>query len=103
MYKLSRFVLVVTIVLAIYCIAVAVTLTRPYSLCLVLLAVFAWARGKRRQAALSAYGTARWAGRDDLERHGMLNAKEGLILGRVATQSKARLMPAVHAVLSPAV
>jgi type IV secretion system protein VirD4 len=102
MYKLTRFLLALTIILAIYCIAAAAALTRPYSLCLVAFVVFVRLRSKRRQS-LTAYGTARWADRDDLARHGMLNAKEGLILGRFTAESKARLMPAVQAVLSPAV
>ncbi len=51
-------------------------------------------KGKRR---LSAMGTARWADRSDLTRAGMLNAKSGLILGRMPrTRELIRLPQAVH-------
>lgn len=38
----------------------------------------------KRVRTLTAFGTARWAGIDDLDRAGMLSGKPGLIIGRVA-------------------
>src|SRR4051812_15613953 len=42
------------------------------------------ANAKKGYVALTAHGTAQWASHADLQRAGMLNAKTGLILGRLS-------------------
>src|SRR4029077_9259874 len=47
----------------------------------------------------SAYGTARWADRSDLEQAGMLSATSGLIVGRMAL-IRPRLIEGVRALFN---
>jgi len=51
--------------------------------------------GRKSYRRLTTLGSARWAERDDLQRAGMLNARSGLILGRVYDRSPFRLFHAI--------
>ena len=54
---------------------------------------------KKRQSRLTTLGSARWADAKDIKRAGMLNAKTGVILGRInGEKSLVRLHQAVHTV-----
>jgi type IV secretion system protein VirD4 len=57
---------------------------------------------KRGRKLFTAYGTARWAEEEDLERAGMLDAGDGLILGRTGYR-RPSLIAAIKSLLSPTV
>ncbi|AMV24089.1 Conjugal transfer protein TraG [Gemmata sp. SH-PL17] len=96
MYRLTRLVLVASVLAALYGLMVLAALTAPWSV--VLLVVLAGARLARnaRRPHLTAHGTARTADLDDVRNAGLLDAKGGLILGRLATTVRP-LGPALRA------
>jgi type IV secretion system protein VirD4 len=57
---------------------------------------------KKGYIRLTAFGTARWADADDLRQAGMLDAKSGLILGRI-TDTRPRVWSALKALFNPRV
>jgi type IV secretory pathway TraG/TraD family ATPase VirD4 len=80
MYRLSRLMLMLTVLCGCYSIAVLAYLFTPAAvLALICLGVGGARRG---HGFLSAYGTARWATDDDLRRAGMLEG-DGPIVGRL--------------------
>jgi type IV secretion system protein VirD4 len=82
MYKLSRLMLIGTVLATFCCVAALAAKLGGlifFGLAIVLLAVFA----KRGYWALTAFGTARFASAEDLRATGMLGARTGLIIGRV--------------------
>jgi type IV secretion system protein VirD4 len=82
MYKLSRLMLIGTVLATFCCVAALAAKLGGlifFGLAIVLLAVFA----KRGYWALTAFGTARFANAEDLRATGMLDSKTGLIIGRV--------------------
>lgn len=85
MYRLSRILLIVALLSGIYSLLLLVVLVWPASGWL--LGTLAFLSGVRRARGgirhLSTLGSARWAHERDLRRTGMLNAKSGLILGRM--------------------
>jgi type IV secretion system protein VirD4 len=102
MYTLSRLLLALTVLLAAYCLAVAVAVAWPYSLYVLGFVVVARLAKEGRQR-LTAFGTGRWANGADLRRQGMLDARQGLILGRMGKEGISGLMRAVRALLNPCV
>jgi hypothetical protein len=54
----------------------------------VLFVLGVFVRRFRTRLRLTTLGSARWAGRSDLQRAGMLNAESGLILGRLIDDSE---------------
>src|SRR5581483_9253458 len=70
----------------------------------VLLGLIIWAfvEAKRKYTRLTTLGSARWADCDDLRRAGMLDAKTGLILGRI-TDTRRNVWPALKALFNPRV
>jgi type IV secretion system protein VirD4 len=87
MYKLSRLMLILSVVAGLWSLVIFALLSGGWGfigLALVLLTLFA----KRGYQALTAFGTARWAEVADLRAAGMLDAKSGLIVGRVGGDGK---------------
>lgn len=84
MYKASRLVLIASVATGFYGLTLLIVLTAPWSV--LLLVAYGMVRlvKRGRQMHLTAHGTARIADADDLRRAGMLDAKDGLILGRLA-------------------
>jgi type IV secretion system protein VirD4 len=102
MYKLSRLMLISTVVATFCCAAVLVAKLGGLvfvGIGIALLAGFA----KRGYGALTAFGTARWANAEDLRATGMLGAKTGLIIGRVTDAGKRPLGKAVRGLFDPRV
>src|SRR5205814_4269725 len=56
---------------------------------------------KRAGNQLSAFGTARWANQDDLQKKGLLSGQPGLILGRLNQDWKPSLPTGVLGLMSP--
>lgn len=82
MYKYTRFILILTVLVGCYCLAALAAKLGGLIFVgggIVLLGVIA----KRGYGALTAFGTARFANVQDLRASGMLDAKTGLIIGRV--------------------
>ncbi len=102
MYKLSRLMLIGTVLATFCCVAVLVA---KYGVAIfiwigiALLAVFA----RRGYGAFSSMGTARYADADDLRASGMLGAKTGLIIGRVTDAAKRPLSKAARELFDPKV
>ena len=82
MYRLSRLVLMVAVILGMYSMAILMWLGWPWAPLVFsfLLFVKSTQAGYKRLITL---GSARWADETDLRRAGMLGAKAGLILGRL--------------------
>ena len=100
MYKLSRLILILTVFATFYCLAVlAVRFGGPVYIGIGIVLIAAFAR--RSYAALTAFGTARWASADDLRRTGMLDARTGLIIGRVTDAGKRPLSNALRGLFDP--
>jgi type IV secretion system protein VirD4 len=96
-YRLSRLLLTQAALLGGYCIGALILLGWPASGILLGLLAFLRASG-RGHKRLTTLGSARWAEKRDLQKAGMLNAKSGLILGRMP--GKARLGPGVSQLLN---
>jgi len=82
MYKFTRLILILTVLVSFYCLAALAAKVGGLIFVgggIVLLGVIA----KRGYGALTAFGTARFANVQDLRATGMLDAKTGLIIGRV--------------------
>jgi type IV secretion system protein VirD4 len=94
MYKLSRLMLMSTVVAALYGLAIVTIIGWPVS---------GWVWGgilvirffRRRGAALTTLGSARFADEGDLQKSGMLDAESGLILGRLPVERRFRLNPGI--------
>jgi type IV secretion system protein VirD4 len=95
MYKLSRLMLTLAIVLTAYWLAIAIFLAIQENVppdkqgmvwaILIVVAMVTLARKKGRRL-LTAFGTAAWASSAELERASMIGATNGLILGRIPTE-----------------
>jgi type IV secretion system protein VirD4 len=99
MYFLSRLLLALTTLTVIYCMIVVAIIVYPWSAIVPAIATIKLAQTRRR-GARSEHGTARVADEDDVRRAGMLDAQEGLILGRLAVTGKRSLIEAVGSVFS---
>jgi type IV secretion system protein VirD4 len=100
MYKLARFMLILTVFATGYCLAMlAVQLGGLVYIGIGIVVIAAFAR--RGYAALTAFGTARWANANDLRKAGMLGASTGLIIGRVMGEGKPPLSTALRGLFDP--
>jgi type IV secretion system protein VirD4 len=109
MYKLSRLMLTLAVLLFAYCIVLATILAvqqqvapEHQNMVWAILIVFVLAAlcRKRVRRILSSGGTAAWASSEELERAGMIGARTGLILGRVAAYSGIPLRGAIKALIN---
>jgi hypothetical protein len=80
MYLLARLMLMLTVLVGVYCVLITATYMWPASAWLVVLLGIAYVV-RRGKEGLTTLGSARWANERDLE--GMLDAKSGLIVGRL--------------------
>jgi type IV secretion system protein VirD4 len=95
--KLTRLVLIASVLLVIYA-CVMLCMIQPWFIALFAVAAVAVA-GKRGYTRLSAFGTARWADADELNRAGMLGSKSGMIVGRMDVPRPK--LPAVWGLFNP--
>ena len=79
--KLTRLILIASVALTVYTCAM-LSIVEPWFIAIFATAVIAVA-SKRSYTRLTAFGTARWADADELDRAGLLRSKSGLILGRM--------------------
>ena len=101
MYKLSRIMLILT-VLAI-CYSLAVFAVQLDGLVYVVIGIVVIVAARRGYKTLTACGTARWANANDLQKAGMFDAKTGLIIGRVSDGGKLPLSKALRGLFNPGV
>ena len=87
MYRLARLFLIAGSLLTYVDFALLLILFWPASLPVALLV---WQAVQRRPPRLTSHGSARWAGRSELRRAGLLGANRGLILGRLAADGDKR-------------
>ncbi len=78
MMRLSRWMLMLSVLGFLYCLAILGLLLWPWSLAVFLVAGLGL-RGKKAFKALTAHGSARWATERELA--GMLDAKQGPVIG----------------------
>jgi len=91
MYKLSRLMLIGTVLATFACVAVlAEKLGGAILLWIGIALLIGFARRGRR--VFTAFGTARWADVDDLRKNRMLGARTGLPIGRVTGAGKRPLL-----------
>ena len=94
MYELSRLMLIGTVLATIACV-VALAAKMGGAVFVVIAIILLIAIIGRKVAALTAFGTARWANAHDLRTAGMLDARTGLILGRVTDAGKQPLSKSI--------
>jgi len=100
MYKLSRLMLIGTVLATFACVAVlAEKLGGAILFWIGIALLIGFARRGRR--VFTAFGTARWADVDDLRAKKMLGARTGLPIGRVTGAGKRPLLKAVHGLFDP--
>ena len=87
MYKLARLMLIVTIVACCYCVVIVAMWAGGLVYLAVPVVILAFAN-RRKGGVYTAHGTARWATLSDLQYAGMVGARRGPILGRVANDTK---------------
>jgi type IV secretion system protein VirD4 len=93
---LGRLMLMTGVVLLTYCCLLAGT-AMPWLLGGVVVCLLLCLMHSRKR--LTTLGSARWADADDLGKAGMLNARSGLILGRL-TVARTRFLPAIKGLFS---
>ncbi len=99
-YRFCRVLLMLSVVAAIYCCVMATVRGGPWILAgLVGLTLYVVKHGKKHW---TAFGTARWADMDDLRNAGMLDAKHGLLVGRIQ-EPRRSLVKAVRSLWNPRV
>jgi type IV secretion system protein VirD4 len=99
-YKLSRLMLIGTVLATFACVAVlAEKLGGAILLWIGIALLIGFARRGRR--VFTAFGTARWADGSDLRATGMLGARTGLIIGRVTDAGKPPLSKAIGGLFDP--
>jgi type IV secretion system protein VirD4 len=87
MYKLSRLLLILALLLGSYSLAIFIVAGWPatgYMMVIMMLLRVA----RKRHVRLTTLGRARWADESDLRRAGMVGAPSGLILGRLPARSR---------------
>jgi type IV secretion system protein VirD4 len=100
MYKLSRLMLIGTVLATFACVVVlAEKLGGAILFWIGIALLIGFAR--RGRGVFTAFGTARWADGSDLRATGMLGARRGLIIGRVTDAGKRSLSKAVGGLFDP--
>lgn len=104
MYKLSRLMLLAAVAIYGYCLGLLVvfsfTESPAFGWVLVFIGFAVLSRLRKKIAlALSAHGTACWAGEDQLRRAMMIDARRGLILGRLLGSAKVGLTAGIKSLL----
>jgi len=87
MYKLSRLMLILSVVAGLWSLVIFAFRLGGLGYIGIFMVLIGFC-AKRGYGALTAYGTARWANADDLRAAGMLGASSGLIIGRVMGSGK---------------
>ena len=100
MYTLCRLMLMVAVLAIIYCVAMLAVQFETAAIYFVIGTLVLGLLAKRGYGALTAYGTARWASADDLRKAGMLDARSGLIIGRLADGGKPPLLKSAAGLFS---
>jgi type IV secretion system protein VirD4 len=104
-YTIARLKLVLAVALFVYCLALAALLAElafgPWAWAALAVVAVLVLRSRKARGALTACGSAAWAKASELLRAGCLTARSGLILGRVADDSRSPAARAVRALLSP--
>lgn len=94
MYKISRLMLALSVLLFAFCIGLATILTiqqqvppehQGLAWAILIVSILVAARKKGRRL-FTAFGTAAWASTAELQGAGMIGARKGLILGRVPSE-----------------
>lgn len=98
-YTLSRYLMVLGIVAATYCIALMLWVTLPWSGILAAV-LFIAAIKNQKKPRLTTLGSACWADEVDLRRAGMIGADAGLILGRIHSNQGGDLAGAIGKLFS---
>jgi type IV secretion system protein VirD4 len=99
MYTLSRFLLILATVVCCYCVVIVAMWTGGLvfiGIPIVILAITT----RRKPGVYTAHGTARWATLSDLRCAGMVGARRGPIIGRVANDAKPSLRKALDDLFS---
>lgn len=105
MYQLSRLLLMAALFVYGYCLVLlgmlAFTFGPGGGWVVVILGFLVLAKMRRKLGLrLDAHGTAYWAGEDELRRAGMIDARRGLILGRLLGSARIGLAAGIQAVLN---
>ena len=95
MYALSRLMLSLTVIGCCVCLVAVAAYSGGVALIAIPIALIAVAV-RRRSGVFTAHGTARWATLKDLQYAGMVGAKSGPIIGRVANNAKTPLVKALN-------
>ena len=98
MFALSRLILICFVAMCICCAVLAGAMFGPPVL--VVIVVCAVALVAKRGRSFTAFGTARWAGEEDLRRAGMLSGN-GMIVGTLPGSSRPRLLGATLGLINP--
>ncbi len=99
MFSLCRMILIATAALFGLCCYILTIKFGNYFLFFVIFGGVAWAV-KHRRGTYTAYGTARWAGQDDVRRAGMTRGR-GLIVGTLYDRQQPSKLDATLGLLSP--
>jgi type IV secretion system protein VirD4 len=95
MYKLSRLMLILTVIACCGCFVAVAAVTGGVALIAIPIALLAVA-ARRGHGLFTAHGTARWATLKDLQYAGMVGARCGPIIGRVSNNAKTPLLKGMN-------
>ena len=95
MYALSHLMLILTVIGCCVCLVAVAVFSEGVAVIAIPIALIAVAV-RRRSGVFTAHGTARWATLKDLQYAGMVGAKSGPIIGRVANNAKTPLLKALN-------
>lgn len=87
MYTLSRLLLILTIVACCYCIVIVAMMAGGLAYLGIPIVILAYTT-RRGAGVYTAHGTARWATLKDLQYAGMVGARRGPVIGKVANNAK---------------
>ena len=99
MYKLARLMLIVTIVACCFGVVIVAIAAGVLVYLCIPVAFLAFAN-RRKGGVYTAHGTARWATLSDLQSAGMVGAKRGPIIGRMANNAKTPLLKGLNDLFS---
>ena len=105
MYQLSRLLLLVALAVYSYCVVllgmICFTISPAIGWVFVFIGFVVLARMRKKMGlTLTAHGTAYWAGENELRQAGMIEARRGLILGRLLGGTKVGLTAGIKALLN---